>query len=134
MSISSLKPIAIAASYTPPGRFHAPGVVSVYKAQDKFELNNNQGVKSAQGRKSRLAVVEDVSFAAHEQQRQQAKRRVNTHANLLNVVVNPIFSNEMRSASSKSMPGSQQLLGELINRMGGAGVYSGPSQFINIVV
>ena len=118
MSINSVNPIAIAAPYSV-----FSGLVSASKASDKFELSNNEAVTSAEGRKSLLGAVEDVNFTANEQRRQQSQRRV----------APPIFVNEKPTATPRTMPGPQ-ILGELINRMGGAGVYSGPGQVVNIVL
>ncbi len=117
MSINSVNPIAITAPYSGIG-----GLVSASKASDKFELSNNEAVTSAEGRKSFLGAVEDVIFTANEQRRQQSQRRVA-----------PIFVNEKPTATPRTLPGPQ-ILGELINRMGGAGFYSGPGQVVNITV
>ena len=69
-----------------------------------------------------MGVAEDVNFKSNEQRRQQAQRHVP-----------PIFIHEKPTATPRTLPGPQ-ILGELISRMGGAGVYSGPDQVVNIAV
>lgn len=117
MSINSVNPIAIAAPYS-----GISGLVSASKASDKFELSNNEVVTSAEERRSRVGAAEGVNFKSNEQRRQQAQRRVA-----------PIFIHEKHMAMHRTLPGPE-ILGELISRMGGAGVYSGPGQVVNITV
>ncbi len=95
--------------------------MSVYKGADRAGLNDDSGtVKSIT--EARVGTIENVGFTGYEQRRQQARTNIT-----------PIFFNEVSTSKGKLMPGPQ-ILGKLIDSMGGAGTYPGPGQVINTAV
>ena len=110
--------------YTPPGRLHDPAngsiIVPVDRDPHRFQLDSDDGIGLGKQSAARVAAVKNVNFSADEQRRQQEQK-----------IHSQIFTN---GASASGNMSTAQILGELINRMGGAGIYSGPGQLVNIAV
>ena len=120
-SITHIKPLAV--PYTPPGRLHAPAngsIVPVDRDPHRFELDSDDGIGPGKQSAVRVAAVKNVNVSADEQRRQQEQK-----------IHSQIFTND--ASASRNTP-TAQILGEMINRMGGTGIYSGPGQRVNIAV
>ena len=96
------------------------GVVPVDKRSEWFSLDDD----AASGRQTRprITTVEHVNAAVGDQQRQQAQR------------INSQILIRDGGTSSPGTSSTARVLGELINRMGGSGIYSGPGKLLNIAV
>lgn len=111
MQIKPMLPVAITTLY--------PGVaVPAHKESGKLE----QSVELSKTPLPRSRVIEGVSATANEQRRQHAQRRMNQ-----------VFADSKPTQAPRRMA-TPEILGELIIRMGGAGVYSGPGRLVNIAV
>ncbi len=116
MLISGNKPIPLAVPYA--------GMVSVVPV--KAEAHRFQVISNAsEERLSNLKVPapEQVNFTGDDQRRQHGQ-----------ALKPERISSEKNQDVPRTMVGSADILGELINRMGGTGVYSGPGKVLSISV
>jgi hypothetical protein len=97
-------------------------VVPANKDYQRFQIDSDDGIGLGKQTTARVAIVKNVSFAADDQHHQQ-EQRINRQ----------FFTDENKTSAPASMS-TAQVLGELINRMGGTGIYSGPGQLVNIAV
>ncbi len=116
--INSINPIPLALPYPGNGSF-----MPVDRESARFQVSVADGGATVGGKAApRVDSVKSPRFTVNEQGRQQESG-----------IDRQIFSGNNSSSDSRHLPRAR-ILAELINRMGGSGIYSGPGRVLNIAV